>query len=109
MKKFELMEKTIVIRDIKDEGKTEERPIVFKAKDLMKNAINGYQEAAKGIQNILLAVKIVNKIDAAEKEVEFEDTEWSFLYKAMDAIQWNPVIFGFTEFFMEVDKVNKES
>jgi hypothetical protein len=107
MKKFTLMEKTIIIKDIKENGKTEDRPIVFKARDLMKNAINGYQEAAKGIQNILLAMKITNKIDESDKEVEFEDTEWDFFFKAVDATQWNPVIFGFEEFFMEVDRVNK--
>ena len=96
LKVIDLAEKTIRVAD---------KDITVKSKDLLSNAIESYQEGLKGIKNINVAIKIFNKIEASEGQLELEDAEFEMLYKAIDSAQWNPGILRFAEFFDEIEKI----
>jgi len=96
MKSITLIEKPVQLGNEK---------VVLRSKDLLKTAIENYQEALKGIKNINMSLKIFNKIEDADGKLELEDAEFDMLYKAIDSGQWSGGVLRFGEFFEELERV----
>lgn len=73
-------------------------------RELLESAIAGYQEGAKGIDNIIRLSYIYNKIrESKGDKLEIEDADFDMLYDAVDKAQWVPmVVTQFPEFFEEI-------
>jgi len=93
--------KTLKLVSMKTTGRDE--PVT--SQELMGVALSAYEEGLKGLDNITLTLKISSKIKAAVDTLELEDTEFVFLYKALDNCQWTGGVVELIEFFDELAKV----
>jgi hypothetical protein len=107
MKTMQLLDKIVVGKQADKDGKIYDAPTKITSKELLITAIQQYPETMRGIQNVIAAVKILEKIEAAKDEIVFEDSEWMMVYRAVDAMTWGPLMVKFVEFFKEVSNVDK--
>lgn len=105
MKIIKLISKEIEL--LTNEGKKNK---TITSLELLESAMMGYQEGAKGIDNIVRAAFIYNKIrDVKGDTLEIEDADFEMLYNAVNSIQWLPQITTqVPEFFKEIQKAKNE-
>ena len=88
-----------------------DKEIEIKSIGMIRIAVEASPENRKGLSNIGKALKILNKIEEAEKmEAEYletEDADFGIIYRSIDQTEWLPFSLKFTEFFIEIDRVNK--
>lgn len=54
-------------------------------------AVHGYEPFGKGIKNVMIGSRIVERINEANGKLELEDEDYKMLWKAVDAMTLNPV------------------
>jgi hypothetical protein len=105
MKKIKVYEKEI---EVKDQTGKVIKNVKLNSVDMMRSAIEGYNDGLKGIKTISNMLKIYDKLnDNTTDYIELEDEQFELLYQAVDKTQWLPLILKFREFFDELEKVRK--
>jgi len=69
-------------------------------KDILKNTVGSAPERGYSIDDVRLAIKAIDKIDAATNEIELEDAEYGFVASRVKQAQWkiaSPDIIEFVD------------
>lgn len=69
-------------------------------KELLKNTVGSAPEKGYSIEDVRLAIKAIDKIDAAIDEINLEDAEYGFVASRVKQVQWkiaSPDIIEFVD------------
>ena len=81
--------------------------------EMIRFAIEGNEENRKGLEKIGKAIKVLDKLSAAEKDpanqvIEFEDAEVEMVYSSVNNYAWGPLALRFGEFFGSIEELKKK-
>lgn len=69
-------------------------------KDLLKNTVGAAPEQGYSIDEVRLAIKVLDKIESCGSDIEFEDTEHTFVVSRISNVKWlkaSPEIVKFVD------------
>jgi len=93
-------------------GLGEEKELEINTTSLLKLSLESSAENRRGLSNVIKVIKMTAKIEEAENtgavSLKLEDAEFEFLKKSVDQTEWLPLAMKFPEFFLEIERVNKE-
>ena len=75
------------------------------AKKLLLAALESYQPGMVGLKNIINTIRLYEKIELTEGDLQLEDAEFDVIVTAIDTTQWAPSALQAREFFVEIERL----
>ena len=94
MKSIKLYERSVNVRD-----NEQSIPILVTSKDIIKWSLEGHKENFKGLERMMNASKVIEKVNKADGVLELEDAEFLILKESIDQADFSmiPVIIHVPE------------
>lgn len=79
------------------------------SREMLEVALSNHPMSLRGLVNIQRALKLLDKIAAANGTLQLEDAEFDQLFRAVDEMQWAPPALKMKAFFEEMQRAKAGS